>query len=146
MVIAGDLDLCALTCRLTPSITHDTIQIILEKLRISCVLLENCLLCSGDVKGAPSEKQKKIFSRNSVVMIFRNEKSDQRGSFRPDIPADIRPKTSARPPNPGKRSISARTCGRGRPRKNFGLKNFGLIFRSLDLWQMVARFWKEKGT
>ena len=43
--------------------------------------------------------------------LFRSEKSAQRGSFRPDVPADIRPKTRSGPPNAGKKtSILARTC------------------------------------
>ena len=32
-----------------------------------------------------------------MPVLKRNEKSAQRGSFRPDVPADIRPKTSVRP-------------------------------------------------
>ena len=52
-------------------------------------------------------------------------------SFRPDVPADIRPKTSVRPSESWKNKHSGTDVPRGRPRKNFGLKNFGLIFRSL---------------
>ena len=59
------------------------------------------------------------------------KKSAQRGSFRPDVPADIRPKTSVRPSKSGKNKHFGTDMPRGRPRKNFGLKNFGLIFRSL---------------
>ena len=64
--------------------------------------------------------------------ILRNEKSAQRGSFRPDVPADIRPKTSVRPSKSWKNYHFGTDMPRGRPRKNFGLKNFGLIFRCLN--------------
>ena len=67
------------------------------------------------------------------VTVFRNEKSAQRGSFWPDVPADIRPKTSVRPSKSWKNKHFGTDMPRGRPRKNFGLKNFGLIFRSLGL-------------
>ena len=40
---------------------------------------------------------------------FRKENSAQRGSFRPDIPADIPPKTSVRASKSWKTSISERT-------------------------------------
>ena len=40
---------------------------------------------------------------------LRNENSAQRGSFWPDIPADIRPKTSVRPSKSWKTSILERT-------------------------------------
>ena len=43
---------------------------------------------------------------------LRNEKSAQRGSFWPDVPADIRSKTSVNPPNRVKTSIVARTSRR----------------------------------
>ena len=59
----------------------------------------------------------------------RNEISAQRGSFGPDIPADIRPETSVRAPKSWKNKHFR--AARGRPSKNFGPKNFGLIFRSL---------------
>ena len=67
---------------------------------------------------------------------LRNEKSAQRGSFWPDFPANIRPKTSVRVSKSwkNKQAFLAQTCRadvQGRPPKNFGLKNFGLIFRSL---------------
>ena len=55
----------------------------------------------------------------------------QRGSLRPDVPADIWPKTSVRPSNCWKNKQFGTDMPRrprGRPRKNFGLKNFGLIF------------------
>ena len=43
--------------------------------------------------------------------FFRNENSAQRGSFWPDIPADIRPKTSVMPSKSWKKtSILERTC------------------------------------
>ena len=35
------------------------------------------------------------------------------------------------PPNPGKNKHFGTDMPRGRPQKNFGLKNFGLIFRTL---------------
>ena len=41
---------------------------------------------------------------------FRNEKSSQRGSFRPDVPADIRPITLVRPSKSWKNKHLARTC------------------------------------
>ena len=70
------------------------------------------------------------------MLGFRNEKSAQRGSFRPDVPADIRPKTtSVRPSKSWENKHFGTDMPRGRPRKNFGLKNFGLIFRSLWLKQ-----------
>ena len=60
------------------------------------------------------------------------KKSAQRGSFGPDIPVDIRPKTSVRPSKSWKKtSIFGTDIPDGHPWKNFGLKNFGLIFRSL---------------
>ena len=43
----------------------------------------------GELQSAPP--------RFSIGLLFRNEKSAQRGSFRTDVPADIRPKTSVRP-------------------------------------------------
>ena len=47
---------------------------------------------------------------------FRNKKSGHRGSFGPDIPADIRPKTSVRPSKSWKNKHLARTsCGVGFP-------------------------------
>ena len=66
----------------------------------------------------------------------KNQPKDQ--SFRPDIPADIRPKTSVRPSKSWKKNKHFGTdMPRGRPRKNFGLKNFGLIFRSLKKFLML---------
>ena len=81
---------------------------------------------------------------------FKNEKSAQRGSFWDGYPADIqgsfartsRPKTSVRVLGIlEKTCIWARTSttqrhGRPRPQwisKNFGQKNFGLDFRSLEM-------------
>ena len=63
--------------------------------------------------------------------FLRNGNSAQRGSVWPDIPADIRPKTSVRPSKSEKNKHFGTDIPRGRPQKNFGLKNFGLIFRSL---------------
>ena len=76
---------------------------------------------------------------------FRNENSAQRGSFWPDIPADIRPKTSVRPSKSWKNKRFGTDIPRGRPRKNFGLKNFGLIFRSLEfrIPRMEFRIFRE---
>ena len=51
--------------------------------------------------------------------ILRNEKSAQRGSFRPDVPADIRPKTSVRPSKSWKNKHFGTDMPHGRPRKNF---------------------------
>ena len=62
-----------------------------------------------------------------IPLIQKRIKSAQRGSFRPDI----RPKTSVRPSKSWKNKHFGTDMPRGRPRKNFGLKNFGLIFRSL---------------
>ena len=50
-----------------------------------------------------------ILSKNSLAII-RNEKPAQRGSFRPDVPADIGPKTSVRPSKSWKNKHLARTC------------------------------------
>ena len=61
---------------------------------------------------------------------IRNEKSAERGSLRPDVPADIRPKTAVRPSKFLKKQAFGHRHATRRPRKNFGLKNFGLIFRS----------------
>ena len=47
----------------------------------------------------------------ATLVYFRNEKSAKRGSFRPDVRAEIRPKTSVRPSKSGleNTSMSART-------------------------------------
>ena len=63
----------------------------------------------------------------------KNQPKDR--SFRPDVPADIRPKASVRPSKSRKNKHFGTDMPRGRPRKNFGLKNFGLIFCSLMLGQ-----------
>ena len=81
----------------------------------------------------PSSQKQLQAKINKNPRIFRNENSAQRGSFRPDIPADIPPKTSVRPSKSWKIKHFGTDIPCGRPRKNFGLKNFGLIFRSLDL-------------
>ena len=78
--------------------------------------------------GLPGPLLKKI---NLIKLCIRNENSAQRGSYRPDIPAEIPPKTSVRPSKPWKNVHFGTDIPRGRPCKNFGLKNFGLIFRSL---------------
>ena len=61
----------------------------------------------------------------------QERKSAQRGSFGPDVPADVPPKTSVS----RSKSWKNKHCGThipcGRPWKSFGLKNFGQIFRSL---------------
>ena len=62
----------------------------------------------------------------------KNQPKDR--SFRPDVPADIRQKTSVRPSKSWKNKHFGTDMPRGRPRKNFGLKNFGLIFRSLEMF------------
>ena len=62
--------------------------------------------------------------------FVRNENQPKDRSFRPDIPADIRPKTSVRPAKSWKNKHFGTDMPRGRPRKNFSLKNFGLIFHS----------------
>ena len=59
---------------------------------------------------------------------FRNEKSAQRGSFRPDIPADIPPKTSVRRSKSWKRKHFGTDIPCGRPRKKTsGWKTSGWI-------------------
>ena len=45
------------------------------------------------------------------------------------------------PPNPGKNKHLGTDMPRGRPRKNFGLKNFGLMFRSLTWSSLCPIFW-----
>ena len=59
---------------------------------------------------------------------LRNKKSAQRGSFRPDVPADIRPKTSVRFSNPGgkkKTSLLAQTWRVDVHEKTLGLTSLG---------------------
>ena len=79
----------------------------------------------------------------------KNQPKDR--SFRPDVPADIRPKTSVRPSKSWKNKHFGTDMPRGRPRKNFGLKNFGLIFRSLLLreiqesWFRSSWWWVRHG-
>ena len=69
----------------------------------------------------------------AMFPMLRNEKSAQRGSFWPDVPADIRQKPRYQALQVlEETSILAPTSPRGRPWKNFGLKNFGLICRSLN--------------
>ena len=85
-----------------------------------------------------------------MIPKIRNEKAAQRVSFgagypadiRTDIPADVRgQKLRSGPRNPGKTSISVRTSmthfgadvhDPKRVQNNFGQKNFGLNFRSLE--------------
>ena len=83
-------------------------------------------LCRGS-----HAKDFKIF--RYVVSFCRNKNSAQRGSFWPDIPADIRLKASVRPSNPGKTSILERTSRADVHEKNSDLKNFGLTYPSLFL-------------
>ena len=54
----------------------------------------------------------KILTQNT---FFRKENSAQRGSFWPDIPADIRPKTSVRPSKSWKNKHYGTDIPRGRP-------------------------------
>ena len=94
-----------------------------------------------------------------IRVIVKNEKSAQRGRFAGGHPADIRGVIRADVPaqnfgeagqNRGKTSILARTSmtrrrGRPRPRgisKNFGQKNLGLNFRSLNC--VNSAFTKKK--
>ena len=51
----------------------------------------------------------------SLEIKFRKENSAQRGSFWPDIPADIRPKTSVRPSKSWKNKHFGTDVPRGRP-------------------------------
>ena len=82
--------------------------------------------------------EKSLNQRNSRrLWWFRrrkasSENSAQRGSFWPDVPADIQPKTSVSTSKCWKKKHFGTDIPRGRPRKNFGLKNFRLIFRSLE--------------
>ena len=62
-------------------------------------------------------------------MGFTEQKgSEKEGSFRPDVPADIRPKTSVRPSKSWKNKHFGTDMPRGRPRKNFGLKKLRADF------------------
>ena len=88
----------------------------------------------GRLGGAPPQRIKfAIMSGVQCSLLQRsgtkNQPKDR--SFRPDVPADIRPKTSVRLSKSWKNKHFGTDMPRGRPRKNFGLKNFGLIFRSL---------------
>ena len=65
--------------------------------------------------------------------FFRNEKSAQRGSFGPDIPADIRPKTSVRPSKFWKTSILGWTSRADVHEKTSVRKTSGCFFCSLFL-------------
>ena len=62
----------------------------------------------------------------------RKRKSAQRGSFRPDVPPDIRP---VRPCKAWKHKHFGMDMPRGCQRKIVGRKHFGLIFRSLK-WEV----------
>ena len=73
--------------------------------------------------------QKIVQGKCPLYSETKNQPKDR--SFRPDVPVDIRPKTSVRPSKSWKNKHFGTDMPRGRPRKNFGLKNFGLIFRSL---------------
>ena len=53
----------------------------------------------------------------NLHILLRKENSAQRGSFWPDIPADIRPKTSVRPSKSWKNKHFGTDIPRGRPRK-----------------------------
>ena len=79
-----------------------------------------------------------LLGKNSET---KNQPKDR--SFRPDVPADIRPKTSVRPSKSWKNKHFGTGMPRGGPRKNFGLKNFGLIFRSLKI--KAGSFYKQFG-
>ena len=63
---------------------------------------------------------------------YQERKISPKRKFRPDIPADIPPKTSVRRSKSWKIKHFGTVIPCGRPRKNFGLKNFGLNFRSLN--------------
>ena len=58
----------------------------------------------------------------------QKQKSAQRRSFWPDVPADIPWETSVWPSKSWKNKHVGTGMPRGRPRKNFGLKNFGLMY------------------
>ena len=58
---------------------------------------------------------KGCFGQFRVFSLFRTENSAQRGSFGPDIPADIPPKTSVRPSKSWKNKHFGTDIPRGRP-------------------------------
>ena len=66
-----------------------------------------------------------------TVSETKNQPKDR--SFRPDVPADIRPKTSVRPSKSWKNKHFGTDMPRGCPRKNFGL-----IFRSLQFPRVTS--------
>ena len=66
-----------------------------------------------------------------LLPLNQERKFSPKRKFGPDIPAHIRPKTSVRPSKSWKNKHFRTDIPRGRPGKNFGLRNFGLIFRSL---------------
>ena len=86
----------------------------------------------GDIRGlwGPFVKGISRSSRGGTCQVtllansptsIRNEKSAQRGGVRPDVPADIRPKTSVRPSRSCKTSIFGTDMPRTtrRPQKRF---------------------------
>ena len=89
-----------------------------------CVLSLMAGRCGGDPCAGPFSLGGKHFvlaSGNTPPQLaepfLRNEKSAQRGSFGPGIPADIRPKTSVRHSNSWKNKHLGTDMPRGCPRK-----------------------------
>ena len=106
---------------------------------ISCIRSKRwgCAANRGTWKGWLLDYQGcQVYECSFVLQRFwpstQERKSAQRGSFGPDIPTDIRPKTSVRPSKPWKNKHFGTDIPRGRPWKDFGLKNFGLILHSLS--------------
>ena len=74
-----------------------------------------CPVCPWDGWGfvpgtiVPQGPSENVYVFSVYCFFLRNENSAQRGSFWPDIPADIRRKLRSGAPNPGKTSILERT-------------------------------------
>ena len=82
---------------------------------------------------------------------IRNEKSAQRGSFWPDVPVDIRPKTSVRPSKSWRKtSILARTCRADAHAKTSVWKTSGWFFapytKACHLWIGIKKTEKQQNT
>ena len=60
-----------------------------------------------------------------------------------DIPADIRARTSVKTSKSWKKKHFGTDTPRGRPRRNFGLENFGLFFRSLEYMRGIYSHSRE---
>ena len=78
----------------------------------------------------------------------QEHKSAQRGSFGPDIPADVRPKTSVRPSKSWQNKHYDMDIPRGRPCQNLGLKHLRADVSSLpkskEKWHATPpNFWPQ---